>query len=178
MGRHEAATRQTAIDGGDKEALKAGAAAHASSENKGGYADWDRDASIYYKTKDDTTGMALREECEAFARRCEQERKDCEKHVAAFHDPDKMSGGQSKMHAINTSASCLTRSQTMTKEAKALQAAAVQRVLDLKASGASDDKISRADATAVVVRDAVSACVFETQGANRAFKTTSALNRK
>ena len=24
--------------------------------------------------------MALREECEAFARRCEQERKDCEKY--------------------------------------------------------------------------------------------------
>ena len=38
----------------------------------------------------------------------------------------------------------------MTKEAKKLQEAAVQRVLDLKKSGASDDKIKRADATAVV----------------------------
>ena len=104
--------------------------------------------------KDDATGMALREECEAFARRCEQERKDCEKHVSAFHDTDKKTGGQSKMHAINTSASCLTRAQNMTKEAKKLQDAAVQRVLDLKKSGASDDKIKRADATAVVVRDA------------------------
>ena len=124
------------------------------------------------------TGMALREECEAFARRCEQERKDCEKHVSAFHDTDKKTGGQSKMHAINTSASCLTRAQNMTKEAKKLQEAAVQRVLDLKKSGASADKVKRADATAVVVRDAASAAAFETSTANKAFRTTSALNRK
>ena len=123
-------------------------------------------------------GMALREECEAFARRCEQERKDCEKHVSAFHDTDKKTGGQSKMHAINTSASCLTRAQNMTKEAKKLQEAAVQRVLDLKKSGASADKVKRADATAVVVRDAASAAAFETSTANKAFRTTSALNRK
>jgi len=125
-----------------------------------------------------TVGMALREECEAFARRCEQERKDCEKHVSAFHDTDKKTGGQSKMHAINTSASCLTRAQNMTKEAKKLQDAAVQRVLDLKKSGASADKVKRADATAVVVRDAASAAAFETSTANKAFRTTSALNRK
>ena len=66
----------------------------------------------------------------------------------------------------------------MTKEAKKLQDAAVQRVLDLKKSGASDDKIKRADATAVVVRDAASAAAFETSTANKAFRTTSALNRK
>ena len=81
------------------------------------------------------------------------------------------------MHAINTSAACVTRASKMTLEASALQEMAVERVLELKASGAAQAVIDRADATAVVVRDAANAAAFETDQAKRAFKTTSALKR-
>ena len=108
------------------------------------------------------------------------------------------------MHAINTAAACVTRATNNVKEAEALQAAArsgaeasslfprrasrpfhnsgnaqaVQRVLDLKQAGAPAAAVERADATAVVVRDATSAATFETTQAKRCFKTTSALGRR
>merc|ERR1719282_993263 len=111
--------------------------------------------------------MALREECESFARRCEQERKDCEKYVSKFHEAGAKTSGEAKMHALNTAAACVTRATKMTKEAAALQRAAVERVLELKEKGASATAVERADATAVVVRDAAAAAAFETKTADR-----------
>jgi len=127
--------------------------------------------------------MALREQCESFARLCAKERRDCETYVAKFKEigsggTKAASSGETKMHAINTAAACVTRATNNVKEAEALQAAAVQRVLDMKAAGAPAAAVERADATAVVVRDATSAATFETTQAKRCFKTTSALGRR
>ena len=98
--------------------------------------------------------------------------------MSKFHEAGAKTSGEAKMHALNTAAACVTRAGKMTKEAAALQRAAVERVLELKQAGAPQVAIDRADATAVVVRDAANAAKFETDAANRAFKTTSMLGRR
>ena len=148
---------------------------------EGGFDAFDR-ASAYYRTKDSADGMALREQCDAFARNCAVECADAKAHVHKFNEntpqgTKKASSGTTKMHALNMAAACVKRATDMAAQASELAEVAIQRAIDMKKKGAPQAAVDKADATGIVVRDAAAAAAFDAQNAARAFKTTSKIGR-
>ena len=64
----------------------------------------------------------------------------------------------------------------MAADADRLAQVAIQRAVDIKASGAPQAVVDKADATGVVVRDAAAAACYDARAAARALRTTSKLN--
>ncbi|KAH8095769.1 hypothetical protein JL720_3093 [Aureococcus anophagefferens] len=147
---------------------------------EGGFDAFDR-ASAYYRTKDSADGMALREQCEAFARNCAVECADAKAHVHKFNEntpqgTKKASSGTTKMHALNMAAACVKRAADMAAQASELAEVAIQRAIDMKKKGAPRRRRQgRRGGHRRPRRRRRRA--FDAQNAARAFKTTSKIGR-